>query len=184
MKFKTDNLYIIAENYPEPAETRILFETTADQITVEEWQANVNFEQFYGKGFGIYICYPLESIECDTEDEDYKFIFTQNHQACGFEIVEYIADFPLIEGNLTPGIYGEEYLSKWYVVNSIQDLDEIYNLLPEESMHYNQFKFICRNDSLEIVELNQSTESVWGQIPVHPFTYFDIHCPICSKKSG
>ena len=41
---------------------------------------------------------------------------------------------------------------------------------------------LCHKGKIEIIVVENGVELTYKIIPAYPFTYFDLYCPICSKK--
>lgn len=182
MNFNKGHFYVIAENYFDLAKTEVLFEIKDDQNSGKKNFDHLDLERFFAGGYGIYYCRLLDSNRDEEYDEEvYDLILRQNDEAYGFDIIDHLADFPLIEGKFTPGIYSDEDSGEFYEIRTVKDLEEFYkNIL--EDISPDQLKIICLQNVLELVEVTQGKDNLIEIKNAYPFTYFDVHCPICSKK--
>lgn len=179
MEFNKDNIYIIVEDFYKEPSRYILLEESATES--QEILNRIATEQFLGKGIIINLCRPLGPVDFDLNDENYELVLSDNNSNYSFEVLDCLL-FPRIEGNLTPSIYPDNYLGVHYELKEIWDLSELFSRFTETGRGLDEFKILCHKQSVEIIDIENGIENTYKTIPAYPFSYFDLYCPICSKK--
>lgn len=179
MEFNKDNIYIVVEDFYKEPSRYILLEESATES--QEILNLIDTEQFLGKGIIINLCRLLGPVDFDLNDEDYELVLSNNNSNYSFEVLDCLL-FPRIEGDLTPGIYPDNYLGVHYELKDIWDLSELFSRFTETGRGLDEFKVVCHKGSIEVIDIKNGIEETYETIPAYPFSYFDLYCPICSKK--
>lgn len=173
--------YLIAVNMIDPSCSRLLLKTAAtvisDDVLAAELSASSSVD-FFGKGYQLYLCEKIPLIE-DTLELD-CFNLNLDGKLCSYEVLCSVKSYPRIEGDFVPGIYCFFEGSPYYEIRDVQTLSAIYIRECEGEFNIAKDKLVCSSEGIEwrMIETNQ----LYVRSNRLPFTYFDIHCPLCNQK--
>jgi len=167
--------FVIARNLLNDKESEIL-SLDAEKFSLENF-LDKEADRFIGRGFEI----NKSRLAEDASEEDRAlFEIDFDGKPTMFEVDDYIFDFPVIEGELAPGIYNEypDEFFAFYEVRDLLSLTKFANHTME--FEFSENKYLCQPDKIIFTSLD-------GTKPQYcffryPLTYFDVYCPFCNQK--
>lgn len=174
IKKAEERKFIVAYDFLNPPRSVIL----SDKITASPRDAltKIDVTPFVGRGMMICECKVLESP--DQADDD-CFEIHVGDEPMIFEITEFIRCLPIIEGELRPGLYRfYEQGPNYYEIKDAAALSKFFD--EEPNFDYENEKFICRPDRISLHEMKTGEE--FCSFTRYPFSFFDVHCPLCRQK--
>jgi len=188
LKIDQRKYQVIFINWFDRSADRILYETDEDwdKQLREEWifdlldrhGVELNVEDFIGKGVSIYFCEEIGVCDDDYDEDDGNLKVKRGEIDYEFWINDSSVDFPLIEGNFTPGIYWEKSQSIYYEMRDLHDLSMLFSyflmLIPID-----EYKVVCHENGAEMRVL--ADNSVVKNVKRFPFNFFDVYCPFCRQ---
>jgi hypothetical protein len=174
MNTPKNSQFIIASNILYPKKFIILSRKITGSI--EETLSKIDTNCFIGQGVVIYSCTIVYFVPGDMDtvveiELDGKRTF--------LEIEEILRVFPLIEGEVSEGIY-RFYQSEltFYEIKDAFALSKFFN--EEPNFDYEAQKLVCSPNGISLQSIKHSEELYFFER--FPLTYFDFHCPICQAK--
>ncbi len=166
--------FIVAYDFSNPQKSVIL----SDEPTVPPREAltKIDTNSFVGQGVSICECRVVESLD-NAKDRCCEIV--AGGKPTILEITEIIERFPIIEGELQPGIY-QFYAteSNYYEIKDAAALSKFFN--EEPNFDYANEKLVCRPDRICLYDIKTDEEVCFYER--HPLTFFDVHCPLCRQK--
>jgi len=175
MKNQKNNLFIIAFNLVKPRESIILARSVTED-SVEKLLMETNLSNFTGKGIVVYSCLIKNSV---VRDSDLIFEIDLSGEPTVFEVKTILEVFPLIEGEVTPGIY--KFYADDFDYSEIKNATALTQFFSDDTnFEYDAQKLICRSSGIAIQKINENKDLCFFERL--PLTYFDVHCPVCQTK--
>lgn len=173
-KMSTDERpsYLIAENLLDAAGSKLLGRATLDDT--ERLQPAYDLTEFVGRGYRINLC---EKITSPDAAKDLVVTVDVGGEKQYFEVSYIVKGFPLVEGTFAPGIY-EMIEYQYYALDDVAALSE--NAEGDPNLSTGDYKLVCRADAVEFIELPGG--ELLCTIERHPFSFFDVFCPLCRER--
>ncbi len=172
---KTEDLkFIIAYYLPDPHKSLLLLRNVPVSTKVEMFFSKRYFEKFVGRRYMICECKVIESVE---NEQDYLCQIIVDGLLTAFEVEVILRTFPLVEGEVSPGIYNfNEGECEYYEIKNVFDLSDYFALEP--MFDYENEKIVCSLDGITIKTKDGEEICFCGK---HPLTFYDISCPLCGQ---
>lgn len=167
--------FVVAYNLLNPKKSKIL-SNNVDYFSLDVF-LNTDANDFVGRGFEIYGC-TLAEISCGESEVLIELDFEGKQTI--FEVKDYIFSFPVIEGNLIPGIY-QEYNDgsfDFFEITDVLSLTKFINHTHEVEFAKN--KYLCNSEEITFTNFEETKPQYF--FPGFPLTYFDVRCPFCHQK--
>ena len=166
--------FIIAYNFLNPEKSMILHRNSIN--SEEQVLSKIDVSRFVGQG--IWIC-ESKIIESIAEAKDYSCEIILEGKSTAFEITKIIQCFPVIEGDVSPGIYRfYERQSDCFEIKDAFALSKFFDEDP--NFDYEEEKFVCHPDRISIHSI-KSGEALCSYLR-YSLSFFDIYCPLCQRK--
>jgi hypothetical protein len=138
----------------------------------------LDFAEFIGGGYEVYRC---KKIDSPNSAKDILVRLILNKKDYFFEVNQILKSFPLIEGVFSPGIYklNTDDL-EYFEIDGLEVLSTVYDFLLYHNCRTEDYKIICRKDSVSLISMPDG--KCLEKVEKHPFTFFDLYCPLCNKK--
>jgi len=166
--------FIIAYNFLNPEKSIILHPKAIG--SEKEVFSKTDANSFVGQG--IWIC-ESRIIESIAEAKDYSCEIILGGKSTAFEISKIVQCFPVIEGEISPGIYRfYERQSDCFEIKDALALSKFFD--EEPNFDYENEKFVCSSDRIGIYGIKSGEELCSYQR--YSLSFFDIYCPFCKQK--
>jgi hypothetical protein len=173
MSRKNPKKFVVLIDQANGGEASFLGETKAESF--RRLRPDVQLDRYIGKGVSILVCQMTSRY---SDPDEMQLSVNIDSKEYELDIVRFIAEFPIIEGDFHPGIYrfnDDDY----YAIKDTVALSKV--CARQIGGYYNSdHRIICRPAELEI--RTPENEIVCRTTGKYEFTFFDLHCPICEQK--
>jgi hypothetical protein len=167
-------LYETNENWEMPLREESIF------YLLHKDGVELDVNDFIGKGVSIYFCEEIGIYnDEDFDDDDGNLRVQRDGKEYVFWINNSSADFPLIEGSFTPGIYWEEDELTYFELRDLQDISRLFSDFLMLILSTEAYKVICHENGAEMRAL--ADNSLIRDVKRFPLNYFDVYCPFCRE---
>lgn len=146
---------------------------------LEKLGIHLHASDLVGQGIGLYFCKDEGLFEETDEEDDRGLKVKRNETSHFFVILKNIAEFPLIEGDFSPGLYRYEDTFTYYEIRELIDLSRMFTDYSDWLYPLGDYKIVCRQNEVEIQQESNGTP-IRG-VRIYPLNYFDVTCPLCGR---
>lgn len=181
---------VVFLNWFDRTKDHILFETDEDleeafkvrtkMDVLVRLGIRLNLDELIGRGIGIYFCEDKGLFEEEDDDEeDFNLRIKRGGKEHLFIINDIIEEFPLIEGEFTPGIYWEETGTQYFKINDLLGLSRLFSSYLMQILGIDEYKLICGEKKVEMQQLDNG--SIAKEVKIFPLNFFEVYCPFCRQ---
>lgn len=166
--------FIIAYDPLHPQQSKIL---TGEIIgSSDDAYAGIDISPFVGQGMMLCESRIIDSLE---SAQDHCCELVVDGKPAIFETNKILDFFPVIEGELAPGIYQfYQHDTEYYEIKDGVALSRFF--IEDPNFGYEEEKFVCRPDGISLYDIK--TDEELNFYKRHPFSFFDVHCPLCRQQ--
>lgn len=159
-------------SYPEKS-----FLLNREELKVsDKFSSGLDFSDFVGRG--LLICEAIRIRSLDEANDSACEIIVED-QLVVFEVREILERFVSIEGEVEAGIYKfYEDEPEYFEIKDAIALSQFFD--EEPNFDHTMGRLVATSDGITVYSAEEADKVLFFQR--HPLTFFDIFCPLCSKK--